>query len=394
MSDEVRSRVVAELTESLDIPDSAYREATRRYEDLAQWLQDAAKAKSARFEPTISPQGSFRLGTVNKPWKREDYDLDLTFRLLRGITTQSHTQEQLKALVGEDLDAYRLERRIQEKLDEKHRCWRLIYRDHLQFHMDTVPCIPHTENVKSTIRKRIVEFGTSPVWADDVAKFAVAITDNRHRSYRHITEDWDVSNPEGYARWFESRMRLADAFLATRVLKEGVTQIDDIPVFQWKTPLQRAVQILKRHRDVMYSQFPDQKPASVIITTLAANAYRGEFDLPSALEQIVNHMDVGAVVPRVSNPVNPQEDFTDKWRTAEGRRLRLEENFWQWAEQAKRDVGTILAPRIQGQILEHIQKRFGVQLTDELASEIAGHTIFPSPAVHVIRDTPPKPWCR
>jgi hypothetical protein len=35
-----------------------------------------------------------------------------------------------------------------------------------------------------------------------------------------------------------------------------------------KTPLQQAVQILKRHRDMMFADDPEHKPISVIITTL------------------------------------------------------------------------------------------------------------------------------
>ncbi len=394
MIDELRTDVLTELIESLDIPDTAYQEASRRYQDLALWLQDESKAKSARFRPSIGPQGSFRLGTVTKPWKREDYDLDVTYRLENDITTRSYTQEQLKVLVGADLNAYRNERQIHEKLEEKHRCWRLNYQDRLQFHMDTVPCIPHTENVRAAIQQRIIQAGTSPLLAQDMAQFAAAITDNRHYRYRQITDDWYISNPEGYARWFESRMRLGDAWLAARVLQAQVKHIEDLPVFQWKTPLQKAVQIIKRHRDVMYEQDPERKPTSIIITTLAANAYGGEVDLPSALEQIVNNMDVSPDIPRVPNPVNPQEDFTDKWRTPEGRRLRLEENFLIWADQAKKDLSTMLSPHNQGLLLDVVQKRFGIKVSDEIARKMVGRHSPTSAAIHVIRDSPPKPWCR
>lgn len=42
--------------------------------------------------------------------------------------------------------------------------------------------------------------------------------------------------------------------------------------------LQRIVQILKRHRDIMFNGDED-KPISIIITTLASRAYRGETNL-------------------------------------------------------------------------------------------------------------------
>ncbi len=67
------------------------------------------------FSPHVSPQGSFRLGTVTRPWKREDYDLDLTCKLQKGLTKSLHTQRELKHLVGFDLKNYQQERGIKEK---------------------------------------------------------------------------------------------------------------------------------------------------------------------------------------------------------------------------------------------------------------------------------------
>jgi hypothetical protein len=393
MSTESQAAVLREIIELLDIPDTAYQEAERRYKDFAHWLQNDPKSRSARFEPSIGPQGSFRLGTVIRPWKREDYDLDLTFRLQKGITTQTVTQAGLKEMVGEDLNDYRTARRIQEKPEEKHRCWRLLYQDHLQFHIDTVPCIPHTDNIRAIIRQRIMESGTSPISAQELAYLAVAITDDRHQSYRHISDDWYISNPEGYARWFESRMKLAEALLIQRALQARVKEIGELPTFQWKTPLQRVVQILKRHRDVMYESYPDRKPSSIIITTLAARAYQGEIDLPTAIRRALDHMEVRPALPRVPNPVNPHEDFTDKWRTAEGRRLRLEDNFMVWAQQAKKDLQTILSPTDQSQVHNLVEKTLGVKLTVEQDRVSGAHQSFASPAVHVIKDMPPKPWC-
>jgi hypothetical protein len=40
-------------------------------------------------------------------------------------------------MVRNDLEKYRIERGIQEKPEEKHRCIRLHSQDSLKFHMDT-----------------------------------------------------------------------------------------------------------------------------------------------------------------------------------------------------------------------------------------------------------------
>jgi hypothetical protein len=188
-------------------------------------------------------------------------------------------------------------------------------------------------------------------------------------------------------------MKLAETLLVERALQARVKEISDLPTFQWKTPLQRVIQILKRHRDVMYERDPDRKPSSIIITTLAAGAYQGEVDVPTAIVRIVDHMEVRSALPRVPNPVNPQEDFTDKWRTPQGRRLRLEDNFVVWAQQAKKDLQTILYPTDQGQCHDLIEKKFGVKVSGTQDRISGAPQRLASPAVHVIRDIPPKPWC-
>lgn len=290
MSTDAKETIATLLVESLDIPDSAYEAARNRYQDLGNWLSDRSKAKSAQYKPHVFAQGSFRLGTVTKPWKREDYDLDLACELREGITKMGWSQQALKELVGTDLEAYRVERGIKDKLDEKHRCWRLNYEERQKFHMDTVPSIPQTEETQRILQKRMINEGSNELLAQSVAKLAVAITDNRHPSYRDISEDWNISNPEGYAKWFESRMQLAQQLLESRAMQARVAKVDDLPVYRWKSPLQQAIQILKRHRDVMFEASPDCKPISIIITTLAGVAYRGEPDTQLALERILTEM--------------------------------------------------------------------------------------------------------
>ena len=38
--------------------------------------------------------------------------------------------------------------------------------------------------------------------------------------------------------------------------------VEDVPPYEWKTPLQRSIQILKRHRDVMFRDEPRRAPRS------------------------------------------------------------------------------------------------------------------------------------
>ncbi|MBI5293749.1 MAG: nucleotidyltransferase, partial [Chloroflexi bacterium] len=71
---------------------------------------------------------------------------------------------------------------------------------------------------------------------------------------------------------------------------------------------------------------------------------------------------IRSVHPRVSNPVNPQEDFADRWGTAEGRALQLEQNFHNWLTQARADFGHVAKPKDRGFFEEQAQQKFGARI--------------------------------
>lgn len=338
--EEFLRRIAAEL----DLPDSAYDKARERYESLGEWLNRPGSLL-AEFDPYVHPQGSFRLGTPVRPLSgKEEYDLDITIVLRKGIHKGRYTQAQVKGLVRKELEAYRLAKGIQEPLEEKRRCWRLNYQDGMGFHIDQVPCIPADKDrvarVRSVLQLRVGDWrGVGGQTAEQIleraALMTVNITDNTHHGFQNLCDDWPVSNPQGYALWFVSRMlqRLGHEINLR-------AEVDALPTFPRKAPLQRTVQLLKRHRDLMFEDDPDFKPISVIITTLAAMAYNGEETVGEALAAVLGGMQqcVLRTPPRVPNPVDPEEDFADKWLEDP----RLEERFWQWLQIAQRDFGAIL----------------------------------------------------
>jgi len=319
-------------------------------------------------------------------------------RLESGVAKTTHSQYELKSFVGNEIEAYRVARQIEDELKELHRCWRLSYADNLAFHMDVVPSIPETAEKRRAIRAALLERGSDESLAEAVANFTGAITDNRKANYKIISPDWNVSNSEGYARWFESRMKLAKALLEQRIAAAKAATIDELPTFKWKTPLQRCVQVLKRHRDVMFAKRPAGKPISIIITTLAARAYGGESDVTDAMQSILEGMGahVGRSKPRIPNPVNPAEDFSDKWDTVEGRTNRLEENFRAWLQQAQANFNAIAASDDADFITEQAQERFGASVNAaELRRKLgsSGPHIRTQPKSHIITN-PTKPWAK
>ncbi len=394
ITNEQKRVIIDNIVKLLELPDSAYEKARERYEDLGEWF-DREESTLSGNNPHIFPQGSFRLGTAIRPLdESEEYDLDLTCKLRDGINKDSHTQETLKKLIGVELEAYRKARGIKNELKPKHRCWRLEYQDDLSFHMDIVPCIPADEKRRKAILESIRKTGLDEHVARPASQTTISITDDRHEGYKHICDDWNISNPEGYAKWFEYRMNPQ----LTRILLEKA-QVDDVPLFKQKTPLQRAIQILKRHRDNWSKDNPDYKPISIIITTLAARAYNGETDIVAALGNVLEKMGglVNPTRPRVPNPVDPEEDFADRWYRQDCLHLWLEKNFNDWLFQAKKDFQLITSTINTEFLLERIEGRFSLivnesELKKQLGISAASVNII-TPKTHTIdRQNSARPW--
>ncbi len=387
MSEKKRYDITLEkMVELLDIPPSYYQKAAERYKSLGEWLH-RKESKVSSFSPEIYPQGSFRYGTVIRPLlPHEEYDLDLVCQIDR--QKSGITQQRLKNLLGDEIKEYAKANAFKETAEEKPRCWRLNYADDVSFHMDILPCIPEDVEFVNTL----VRIGV-PI---KLAATAVAITDKRHINYGVISLNWPTSNPRGVASWFEDRARPAALSQIEKLAKSRVyASIDEVPSYAWKTPLQRSIQLLKRHRDEMFKNSPEWKPLSMIITTLAAHAYEGETDLGQALTNIINKMPqyVRASKPRIPNPVNPGEDFADRW----AKDPRYEQNFRLWHTQVKADNDSLRNLVEVPEINRVLKKKFDLSLTEDMQKQMVNSGISiplivaaAAPTIHIA--SAPKPW--
>jgi len=374
------TRLWTVVSDALDIPKSVYQLAAARHRSLGEWLCRPTST-IARYHPNVRPQGSFRYGTVVRPIREEaEYDLDHVI-VLESLDTLTMSQKALKSLVGAELFRYAEAHEMQQPT-EHNRCWRLPYRDEEQFHLDSLACVPADAATHLALRT----LGVDEQWA----LRAVSITDKRHAHYGAVHPDWLTSNPRGFARWFESRASRGRGQRTLDGIRDG--KVEDVPPYEWRTPLQRSIQILKRHRDVMFRMVPDLAPISMIITNLAAHAYRDETDLSEALCGIVERLPsfVRSSRPRVPNPTHPDEDYADKW----SRDARLEQNFWTWHAQVQVDILRLSMP------LSHIasrdvQQRFDVLLSadeERQLSLIAPAVVSSAVAAATRINHPPKPW--
>ncbi len=366
----------------IDIPKSLYEKAAARHRSLGEWLCRESSAVR-HLNPDVRPQGSFRFGTVTRPLHEDnEYDLD-NVCVLTLLQKSDQTQQQLKYLYGEELRAYAREHGMKAPLEECNRCWRLRYADEVSFHLDSLPCVPE----EAAVIAGIVAAGVS----DELARRAVAITDRRHPMYAEITRAWYSSNPRGFAAWFELRASLGRL---RAVAKGGIrAAVEDVPPYEWKTPLQRVIQLMKRHRDVMFRDSPDLAPISMIITNLAARSYEGEPDILEAMTNIVERMPtfIRADRPFIPNPADLAEDYADKWASDP----RLRKSFWDWYYALKSDLARLPAILGTTRLDPEIQTVFAVNLTQSELDLFKGHVGTP----HIITATPAvaipsaaKPW--
>lgn len=350
------------LSQNLDITKTQYDNLVKSYSAVGKYLE--ADPVFAPYHPVITPQGSLRLGTIIQPINEDDdLDVDLVYRLIE--KKANWTQSDIKSRVGNRLKEHGT---YKDMLDEEgRRCWTLLYRqdsDNVKehYHMDILPCVADTGYTERLQRMVALSFS-----AAEVDKIAIRITDNKASGYYTSTDkgNWMKSNPDGYAMWFASRCKNAMEMRATimnTIMPIGTYVAE-------KSILQRIVQILKRHRDIMFNGDED-KPISIIITTLASRAYRGETNLFEGLSNVIDSMEQyikkatdGTYL--VENPVNPEENFADKWITHPKRK----ENFFKWLQKLKEDKNAIV--NLRGvQLRDRFAGAFGKNVTTRIFGEM------------------------
>jgi len=265
---------------TLEITATQRAAAEQHYLAIAKWLGGEEGAPFRPYEPQIYPQGSLRLGTTVKPLADGEYDLDIVYELQVDYTAIP------KPVVLLDMIELRLRQHgtYRNMVERKNRCVRVNYWG--QFHLDILPAA-----------------------LDRVCGGTCVRVPDRS------TEWWKPSNPRGYADYFERRA-LTPASFAEGSVKASVEQLPDHLPHEAKTTLQKEVQLIKRLRDVTFAGRCELAPISIVLTTLAADNYRGERSVARAIGQTLASIE--AQIPAagrlyVFNPSNPEEDLSERW---------------------------------------------------------------------------------
>ena len=349
------NKVLHKFAESLDITKTQYDNLVRSYGAVGKFLENTPTLQN--YHPVVTPQGSLRLGTIIQPvHEDDDLDIDLVFRLTGKDI--SWTQQDIKKIVGNRLKDHSVYKSMLDA--EGRRCWSLLYRQNSEdkkerYHMDILPCV-----VEEKYEEYVRCFDSNKFSIEKIDEIAIRITDKKTKNYYTSTfsHEWLKSNPDGYALWFASRCTIC---AQRSILLESVVPIGEY--VEDKYILQRVVQLLKRHRDIMFNG-ADKKPISIIITTLAAYAYNGEDNPLDALCNIIdtmeNYIEFDSMNNNftICNPVNPNENFADKWKEDSQRK----DNFFNWLNRLKKDKNELLTKT--GVQLRHVFSRvFGEELS-------------------------------
>lgn len=284
-----REELLARIAQELQLDNTRIE----RMESAYKAVSDLLKKDDTFFnnlDIEIYAQGSKRIGTTVKPINEEDFDLDTVLHIYDHYS--NHTPEQVYNELVRVIENDGYYKTICEK---KTRCVRLNYKS--DFHIDILPACMPSYNEKQKI----------------------AIPEKK-------LKDWSSGNPKGFADWF---LNIANSVekpmlrMYSQVLLEANVESEPLPKELYdKTPLQRAVQLIKRYRDIYY-QNKKYPVSSIVITTLVSQFYNREdsiFDSIDNITQKIKNSYLDSIKAnlkfKILNPVNPEEDFTDSW-TAE-----------------------------------------------------------------------------
>lgn len=314
------SHPIKELLKEIDVSEYDYEKAIKRYESISAFVEDSMLNQ---FNPYIFIQGSFKLGTAIKPIiDNGSYDIDMVMNL-RSLSKRDLSQNDLKLIVGKVVKDYTSANGMTNAPKSGKRCWTIEYVDQHNFHVDILP----------TINDSLL---------DD---HKLAFTNRNNPNYNDVSDFWDITNPKGYYEWFIKNSNYS--LFEKRYARDFNMQVENVPYYKVKTDLQRIVQILKRHAEVMFED-NKYKPSSIIITTLCTKAYskidvteiRFENLLKIIVSGLFDELDYKNNRYCVLNPVALEEDLSYKWENP-----KYFEAFQKWINQLKFDMSVDYSSR-------------------------------------------------
>lgn len=287
----------------LDITPSMFKEATAHYKAVGAFLGNCG------VDADITPFGSILTGTVVRPYSEDEnayFDIDVLVNR-PNLDCMENTPREARGPVKDALlnsDRYR---EMTKSYDE---CLTIEYvANGVEggFRLDLSTCVDDKANPKARA------CATYPNYSDATISMAW-----------ENPEQWHGSNPRGLCQWFIDKnerfaatgrnQRKANIFEKNQHI---FASIEDVPDSLDRSAMQRAVQVLKRSRDMFYNRLckPNEAPASCIISVIVGNLSDSLSDSATTTDFLNGFVQYASSIVRTESLPNPvfDEDLIQKW---------------------------------------------------------------------------------
>lgn len=316
-----------EIASQLDLTKTEEETIINSYEAVGSFLNESKYL--THYSPRIFPQGSMRIGTTVKPLKKDDYDIDLVCELTKNYYDLS--PREVKHLVGTSL---KFGKYLSQLENEHGRCWTLKYSANPPYHLDILPAATSKGERVNATRK------------DNDGNYS-----------------WLPTNPKGFANWFLSLYK-------RKFILDEEREVEKVNVYGTRNPLQRTVQLIKRHRDVYFRNRKEDGPASIIITTLTGLSYSNETTIEDILRNgplaWVNYIkrENGKYIIKV--PSLPDDNYADKWNGEDKNAANL---FFEWHAKLISDLDKLFRQSNFESFIKVAKEMFLTSVVDKVINE-------------------------
>lgn len=325
-------KLLIEICTRLQLQPSLYELANQRYQTISDTIQDDEVFKN--IELRIYPQGSFRLKTTVKPIESNEYDLDFVVELPQNdrMMPQELYDHIYRILSTDGIHNSMMER--------KNRCVRVKYAN--DFHLDIMP-------------GKAINRATNEI----------IVPDRELRNWYHH------SNPIAFAEWFENQAKTQIRAIFERGKAYASAEpITDQELVVRLEPLRRAVQLIKRYRDIYCKRTKKEAVRSIVLCTLMghiSSEYSDEFSIMIDFCRYVNSLikSAGGKPFTVRNPV-ADEVLTEKWQED----IQNYFDFVSMMKALSHDLNVLNSLDNNVEMIQQLQKMFGEKVTNSAVETV------------------------
>lgn len=344
-----KNQYIDKVLKDIDLTPTMEKNARNRYEAISRYISDSG------IKCNFIPQGSFQQGTVVRPYKDgydKNYDLDVV-NLFLNESKNSITPKNVKNTIGDLLKSHKT---YNEKLKiEDSICWTLKYTEDYNgsgLNLDLIPAIGDVKNHPSL-----------GLYSENNMLITLK-TDNKY--------NWKYSNSIDFGNWFldlsKNHLTSEMKYKQKRNLEQffveyySDSEVEELPEFYYRSSLQRAVQYVKRHRDIFYDRTGKRhlKPSSMIITSLITDSVKDEKSLSvtEILDIFVKRFS-GKTISiiknnEIKNPIDESENIAEHFTI----------NHWKEMDLWINDLKNIITANSDGEIKRVLKNAISIPTFD------------------------------